>query len=113
MTQVVSEIRVYNRFKQRTLIHGDHKAPPNAFATVPADVAKVWMKMYPEDVVEAGVAQKELGGLGAELAEVKAKLAKAEAALAAVKTDPKGVKALEVANARIADLEKKLSQALV
>jgi phage terminase Nu1 subunit (DNA packaging protein) len=78
-------VRIYNRFKQRTLVHGEHRSPPNAFATVPEDVAKNWMAMFPEDIVEAGVAQKELGGMGAELAEAKAKLAAAEAQLAALK----------------------------
>ncbi len=88
MTQVkVPELRVYNRFEQRTLIHGKHRSAPNAFATVPEDVAKNWMAMFPDDIVEAGVAQKELGGAHAELAETKAKLAAAEA-LARVISSP-------------------------
>lgn len=88
MTQV-KEIRIYNRFKQRTLIHGDYRSPPNAFATVPEDVAKTWMKLFPDDIVEAGIAQKELGGLGAELAETRAKLAAAEAKLKALESKGK------------------------
>ena len=88
-------VRVYNR-GSRSFIHGEHKIVGASFAEVPESIAQNWMKLFPNDVIEAGIAQKELGGLGAELAEVraqltstttelvdvKAKLALAEAALA-------------------------------
>ncbi len=113
MTQTktsIPEVRIYNRFQHRTLIHGKYRSAPNAYATVPEDVAKRWMEMFPEDIIEAHVAQKELTGVHAELLETKAELAKVKAALAAVKTDPKGTKALESANAKIRELEEQLTK---
>lgn len=113
-------VRIYNR-GQRSFIHGEHKSIGASFAEVPESVALNWMKLFPNDVVEAGVAQKELGGLGAELVETKAKLAKAEsrikeldAILSRKTTDPKGEKArqeLADAQKRIAELEEQLEKA--
>ncbi len=110
-------VRVYNRGR-RTFLHGAHKVAGASFADVPESVARLWLKSFPNDVVEAGVAQKELGGLGAELAETKTKLAKAEAriveldkVLATKTTDPKGEKARQAlveAQKRIAELEDQL-----
>ena len=80
------ETRVYNRSPRRTFIHGKFRAAPSAFVTVPASVAKVWLELFPEDVVEAAVAQKQLGGAAAELAAVRAELEKAQAEIAALKT---------------------------
>ena len=120
MTQTPEEtVRVYNRFAKRTLIHGAHRSPPNAFATVPVDVAKRWIAAFPNDIIEAGVAQKELGGMGAELAQTKEALTKSEKRLAELEMalkdragDPKGDKArkdLTVALKRIAELEDQLT----
>ena len=79
-------VRVYNKFRVRTLIHASYRAAPSTFVTVPESVAKLWMEMYPDDIVEAGVAQKELSGLSAELAETKTKLVAAEARVKALET---------------------------
>lgn len=106
-------VRVYNRSPRRSFLHEPFRLAPSSFLEVPASVAANWIAMFPDDVVEAGIAQKELGGLGVELAETKAKLASAEAQLANLKTDPKGDKAradLEAANSRIKDLEKQLAK---
>lgn len=110
-------VRVYNR-GQRSFIHGDHKIVGASFAEVPESVALNWMKLFPNDVIEAGVAQKELGGVTVELVETKAKLAKAESRikeldsiLSKKTTDPKGEKArqeLADAQKRIAELEEQL-----
>jgi hypothetical protein len=81
-------VRVYNR-SARTFMHGAFSAVPRAFATVSASVAKLWMERYPDDIVEAGVAQKELNGAQVELGEVKAQL--------------------KAANARIAELEAQIA----
>lgn len=106
-------VRVYNRSPRRSFLHEPFRLAPSSFLEVPASVAKNWITMFPGDVVEAGTAQRELSGLGAELAETKAKLASAEAQLANLKTDPKGDKAradLEAANSRIKELEKQLAK---
>jgi len=86
-----SPVRVYNRSTSRSYIHDKLVLAPSSFLFVPADVAKVWLEGWPNDVVEAGVAQKELGGVQAELAAAKARIAELEAAAAKgkVKTDPK------------------------
>jgi protein subunit release factor A len=119
-TPTEKTVRVYNR-SRRSFIHGPHSAPAASFADVPESVAQNWMKLFPNDVVEAGIAQKELGGAQAELAETKVKLATAEARikeldkiLASKTTDPKGEKAkaeLAQAQARIAQLETDLEKA--
>lgn len=119
-TPTEKTVRVYNRGR-RSFIHGPHTIAGAAFAEVPESVAQNWMKLFPNDVVEAGVAQKELGGVQVELVETKAKLAKAEAriaeldkVLASKTTDPKGEKAkaeLAEAKARIAQLEADLEKA--
>lgn len=110
-------VRVYNR-GQRSFLHAEHKLHGGAFAEVPRAVAENWLKMFPNDVIEAAVAQKELGGLGAELAETKTRLESAEdrikkldAILATKTSDPKGEKAradLTKALERITELENQL-----
>ena len=72
-------VRVYNKFATRTLIHTPYRSAPASFATVPESVAKLWMERYPDDIVDAGIAQRELGGAAAELAETRTKLVAAEA----------------------------------
>ena len=79
------ETRIYNRSPRRTFIHGKFRAAPSAFVTVPESVAKRWLELFPEDVVEAAVAQKQLGGVAAELAAVRAELEQARAEIAALK----------------------------
>jgi hypothetical protein len=76
-------VRVYNR-SSRAFIHGLHVLSGASFATVPKSVADTWIKLFPIDVVEASVAQKELGGLGAVVAEQKTRIAELEAKLAAL-----------------------------
>ena len=72
----VEEIRIYNRSTRQTLQHGNIQAPPSAFVTVPSDVAKNWMRLFPDIIIEAGIAQKEIGGATAELALERAEHAK-------------------------------------
>jgi hypothetical protein len=79
-------VRVYNKSPQQSFIHGDHRAAPSSFTTVPRDVAERWFRLFPDTVVEAGVAQKELGGVQAELSAERAKVAALEAELAKLKT---------------------------
>lgn len=87
-------VRVYNRSASRSFIHGKVVLAPSSFVNVPEDVAKIWLDGWPNEVVEAGVAQKELGGVQAELAAAKARIAELEAAAAATK--PKNKPAAEV-----------------
>jgi hypothetical protein len=78
-----ADVRVYNKSPQRSFIHGKLTLAPSSFLTVPAAVAKVWLDGWPNEIVEAGVAQKELGGITAELLAAKARIAELEAAAAA------------------------------
>lgn len=76
-------VRVYNR-SSRAFIHGKHVLNGGTFAEVPKSVADLWAVLFPLDVVEASVAQKEIGGLGAVVAEQKAQIAALQAQLAAL-----------------------------
>lgn len=78
-------VRVYNKSPQQTFQHPPYNAAPSSFVTVPRSVADRWFRLFPDIVVEAGVAQKELGGVQAELTEQKAKVAALEAELAKLK----------------------------
>lgn len=84
-------IRVYNR-SRRMFTHGEYRLAGGTFAEVPESIAKNWQKMFENDVVEAGIAQRELGGLGAELAAAKTRIAELEAELAKLKSDKKAKK---------------------
>ena len=77
---VLADVRVYNKSPQRSFLHDKLVLAPNSFLTVPAAVANIWLSGYPDTVVEAGVAQKELGGLTSELSAAKARIAELEAA---------------------------------
>ena len=66
-------VRLYNR-SDREFQHGTHKARRTTFCTVPKSVADVWLKGYPNDIVLASDAQKEINGAQAELVDTKAKL---------------------------------------
>jgi hypothetical protein len=77
---VLADVRVYNKSPQRSFLHDKLVLAPNSFLTVPAAVANLWLSGYPDTVVEAGVAQKELGGLTSELSAAKARIAELEAA---------------------------------
>jgi hypothetical protein len=77
-------VRVYNR-SQRTFTHGEYRLAGGTFTEVPESVARNWQKMFENDVVEAGIAQRELGGLGAELAAAKTRITELEAELAKFK----------------------------
>ena len=76
-----ADVRVYNRSTRQTIEHAPHKASPSSFVNVPQDVADRWMRLFPGIIVEAGIAQKELGGVTAELAEARKALAAANARL--------------------------------
>lgn len=107
-TKPEKTVRVYNRNPHRTIIHDVYKLAPSSFLDVPKSVADRWFSMFQQDVVEAGVAQKELLGAQGELSalrEAHEKLLKEHEALKA-KVDPKG--ALAQANARVAELEAQL-----
>lgn len=95
-------IRVYNRSTRQTFDHGKYKASPSSFATVPQDVAERWFRLFPETIIEAGVAQKELGGISAELAAVRGEL------LTKTTDVANKEKSLVEAGERIADLELQL-----
>lgn len=77
--------RVYNR-SGRSFIHDKFIAAPHTFTDVPAEVADLWLKDYPKDIIESATAQRELGGAQAELAEAKNRIAELEAALKAAET---------------------------
>lgn len=76
------EVRIYNRGK-RTFTHGEFVAAPASFATIPKEVAENWYRLFPNEVVDAGVAQKEIGGAQAEVATLRAELSKSREQLAA------------------------------
>lgn len=78
-------VRLYSKFTTRTLLHHPYKLSPQSFADVAVVIAEQWKKMFPEDVLDAGVAQKELGGTAALLAEANGKIAALEKELAALK----------------------------
>lgn len=63
----VSLVRVYNRSTQRSFTHGKYVAAPASFCDVTEEVAKLWFRLFPDEVVEAGVAQKELSTAQAAL----------------------------------------------
>ena len=93
---VAADVRVYNRSNHRSFLHDKLVLAPSSFLTVPAAVAKVWLDGWPDTVVEAGVAQKELGGLSAELAAAKARIAELEAAAAPAPAAKGKTKTLDV-----------------
>jgi len=77
----VPTVRVYNR-SGRTFIHGKHLVSGNTFTDLPEDVATLLLEGYPSDIVESGVASRELNGAAIALAEANTKLAAAEARIA-------------------------------
>lgn len=78
-------VRLYNRFESRELIHGAHRAPPAQFTEVPESVANTWKRLFPDHIVDAGTAQKEIGGLQAQISEKDAQIAELQKQLAALK----------------------------
>lgn len=105
-------VRVYNKSERQTFDHGAHKAAPSSFATVPQSVADLWYRLFPGIVVEAGVAQKELGGMAAELAAAREKLAASEARIAKLEedgADPKAKKRIEQLEAELKKLKAEAS----
>ena len=113
-TQPEESVRVYNRSTRQTFQHevkvGDdikkYAAPPSSFATVPRSVADRWMRLFPEVVIEAAVAQRELGGATAELNAARKQIADLEAQLVAAKDGGD----LPAAQVRIAQLEQELAR---
>ena len=92
-TQAEPLVRIYNK-RAHSIIAGPHKAAPSAFSTVPRSIADAWMKQWPDGVVEASEAQKELNGANAELEVLRARVAELEKENAAIKSksDKKGGK---------------------
>jgi hypothetical protein len=80
--------RVFNK-STRTFMHHGFKAMPNTFVKVPPQLAEFWMDRYPELIVEAGQAVKELGGANARIAEIQAKLDEANRKIALLEATPK------------------------
>jgi cell division protein FtsB len=89
--------RVYNR-GARSFIHNNDRVPARSFATVSKDVADLLIARYPDEVVDAGVAQKELNGAQIELAETKSQLAASQARVAELEAQVAALSA-PVANA--------------
>lgn len=83
-------VRIYNRFDSRELHHGTFKSLPQQFAEVPKSVADNWKRLFPDHIVDAGVAQKEIGGLQAQLSEKEARIAELEKQLAALSSQKGG-----------------------
>ena len=112
-------IRIYNK-RAHSIDGGPNaKVGPASFATVPESVAKAWMKQWPEGVVTAADAQRQVTGATAEANEAKAKLAEAEKRIADLesklgKPNSKRVTELENAladaQAKISELEEKLTK---
>ena len=98
---VEETLRVYNRSTRQTFNHEvtvgkdvkKYSASPSSFATVPVAVAQIWMRLFPEVVIEAGVAQRELGGASAELAVVRGELAIAKTRIAELEKENLKLKA--------------------
>ena len=114
----IKTVRIFNRAsKLYTHRHEgvDYHAHPSTFADVPQGVADKWMQMFPEDIVEAAVAQKEINGSAAEAAGLREKVAELETELK--KSTSKRVSDLQAdldtANAKIAELEEKLKSTSV
>ena len=105
-------VRVYNR-SARSHTWLKWVVIPRGFSSIPKSVAESLQSRYPEEIVEAGVAQKELNGATAELAETKELLAKAAARIAELEAKAAGkggASILKEKDARIAELESQLEQ---
>jgi hypothetical protein len=87
-TEEVKLVRIYNR-SRRAFIHGKFNVGPG-FHEIPTDVAALLLKSYPMEIIEAAVAHKELGGLGAVVSEQKAEIEKLKAELEALKAPKTG-----------------------
>jgi hypothetical protein len=77
-------VRVYNK-RGHTITVGTAKIPPQSFGTVPQSVAQALMKQWPAGVVEASVAQAEVGGAVAEANALRERVAALEKENAALK----------------------------
>lgn len=78
-------LRVYNKSTRRSFTHGKFVLAPSSFLTVPEELGKNWLDGYPNEIVDAGVAQKEIGGAQAEITALKARVAELETENAALK----------------------------
>lgn len=95
--------RVYNK-TGRTFMHGTFRAPPNSFANVPESLADFWIETFKDQIVEAGTAQRELGGANARVVEVQAKLDEANKKISVLEATPKNDRASAQLNALQAEL---------
>lgn len=89
-------VSIYNR-SRRSYIHDKYTIAGSTFTEVPQKVAEYLLKTFPTDLVERGVANRELNGVQIDLAETRQKLADAEAR----------IKELEAAAAKAATPAKK------
>jgi len=74
-------VRVYNK-GQRTIMHGEHSAAPGRFTEVPADVARLWKKLYPREIVDDGQTRTDLDALRQQSADKDAVIAAQKAKIA-------------------------------
>lgn len=80
-------VRVYNKRAHHITV-GSSKIAPQSFGTVPQSVASALMKQWPEGVVEAAVAQQEIGGAHAEANILRERVAALEKENTALKAAP-------------------------
>lgn len=83
-------VRLYNKV-ERSFVHEvtdeegkvkKHILHAGAFATVPKEIAALWLRMFPGQVVDAGEAVASINGSRAELAAAQKRIAELEAQLA-------------------------------
>jgi hypothetical protein len=102
-----TDIRVYNRSSRRSFTHGKYVLAPSSFLTVPEELGKAWLEGYPKEIVDAGVAQAEIGGAQAEIAKLRETVAELEAK----KVPAKVAAQIEAKDKEIADLRAQLEAA--
>lgn len=70
-------VRIYNKSRKQ-FSHDKHLSLPNAFITVPSEVADIWLKQFPDDFVTGEVAAAEANPSGVALEAAKVKTAELE-----------------------------------
>lgn len=99
-------VRVYNK-TPRTFIHGKYRAPAGSFGLVPQVLADFWTGTLVDQVIEAAVATRELGGANARIADLQGQIAaltKENADLKALPRDGRTQKAFSDLNTQISTL---------
>ena len=99
-------VRVYNK-TSRTFIHGKYRAPAGSFGLVPAVLAAFWVGTRDNEIIDAAVASKELGGANARIADLQGQIAaltKENADLKALPRDARTQKSLNELNTQVSTL---------